>query len=73
VDYVRFFWESGREGGRGTNARKAGKKNLLPLPLRVKGRRRYTVPFKTTLFRVFFIHSSYFFVIHLLYFFKLKN
>ena len=32
------------------DAVKEWKKNVLPLPLFVRGRRRYTVPFKTTPF-----------------------
>jgi len=41
VGYVRVF---GQEGG------ETAKKNFLPLPLRVKGRRRCTMQFKTSFF-----------------------
>jgi hypothetical protein len=39
-------------------AAKEGKKNLLPLPFGVKGKRKYTVLFKTTLFWGFFIYTN---------------
>jgi len=42
-------WFLGKGEGEIDTAKK-WKKNLLPLPFFVRGRRRYTVPFKTTLF-----------------------
>jgi len=42
----------GREGE--IDAAKEGKINLLPLPLSVKGKRRYSVSLKTTPFWAFF-------------------
>jgi len=44
----------GREGE--IDAAKEWKKNLLPLPLCVRGRRRYTVSFKTTQFWALYIY-----------------
>jgi hypothetical protein len=48
----------GRERYRPTDAAKEGKENLFPLPLRVRGRRLPTMPFKTTPFRLFFFMNS---------------
>jgi hypothetical protein len=49
VGLVSFEFLGERGRGKIGDA-KERKKNLLPLPLRVKGRKRYTVPFKTTSF-----------------------
>jgi len=49
-------WGGEREGE--TGVAKKGKKNLLPLPFERHGRRRYTVPFKTTPFWIFFPVNS---------------
>jgi len=49
-------WRGGEEGE--TGAAKKGKKNLFPLLFASQGRRRYTMPFKITLFWVFFPMNS---------------